>query len=100
MNATFDGSVGAGLLVLGLFLALAVLSLATFLFWVWMLVDCARLPDDATQPNQRVLWTLALVFANILAAVIYYLAVKRPADAARRAGGSVRRVDRFPRTHG
>ncbi len=87
-------------MVLAVFVALAVLSLATFLFWVWMLMDCARLPDDPTQPNQRVLWTLALVFGNILAAVIYYLAIKRPADAARRAGGSPGRVDRFPRAHG
>lgn len=71
-----------------------------FVFWLAMLVDCARLPDDPSEPSRRVVWTLVLVFTNVAGAVLYYLAVRRPMARARRFGTGAGAPDRFPRHQG
>ncbi len=54
--------------LVGVFLLLGLV----FGFWLWMLVDCIRHPV-----KYKALWILFLIFFNILAAIIYYFAVKR-----------------------
>ncbi len=77
---------------------LVLLGVATaFAFWLWMLVDCARLPDDASEPSRRVVWILVLVFANFAGALLYYFAVKR-VGGGQGGSGTARGGDgRFPR---
>lgn len=41
-------------------------------FWMWMLIDCIT-----HEVNYKVLWIIFLIFCNIFAAIIYYVAIKR-----------------------
>jgi len=70
---TFDiwtlGILGA----IGILLAVA-LGVFFFIFWVSMLVDCLkrRFKND----NDKLVWTLVIIFVGLLGAVIYYFVVK------------------------
>ena len=58
---------------------LAVLIPAS-LFWIWMLVDCAT--NEPSEGNDKLVWTLIVLFANVLGAAAYYL-VRRPQRQAK-----------------
>ncbi len=64
-----------GLLELFLLLPLMGLALLTFIFWVWMLVDCVT--KEASTGNDKLVWVLLLIFTHLLGAVLYFL-VRRP----------------------
>jgi len=51
------------------------LSLLAFIFWLWILIDCAS--KEANQGNTKVVWILIILFANIIGAFAYLL-VRRP----------------------
>lgn len=44
--------------------------------WVWMIIDAAKNEKE----NDLVVWILILVFLQIIGAVVYYFARKRPRD--------------------
>lgn len=46
--------------------------LLLFVFWLWMLIDCAKREFD-----DKALWIVLLIFLNFIAAVLYYFIVKR-----------------------
>lgn len=46
------------------------------IFWIWMLVDCAR--NKALPDTERVVWILVLVFTHLLGAIIYFFAGRTP----------------------
>lgn len=46
--------------------------LLLFVFWLWMLIDCAKREFD-----DKALWIILLIFLNFIAAVLYYFVVKR-----------------------
>ena len=46
-----------------------------FLFWVWMLIDCATKESD--QGNTKIVWIIIIVFTNLIGAVIYFLVQRR-----------------------
>jgi len=56
----------AGLFGLGLFF---------LVFWIWMLIDCIR--NKRLSDNERVVWTLVIVFTHALGAIIYLLAGRK-----------------------
>lgn len=43
-----------------------------FVFWLWMLIDCAKREFD-----DKALWIILLIFLSFIAAVLYYFIVKR-----------------------
>ena len=51
------------------------LSLACLAFWVWMLIDCIR--NKSLNDNERIVWTLVIVFLHALGALIYLLAGRK-----------------------
>jgi len=57
------------LLLLGVGGVFGLLFLA---FWVWMLIDCLR--NKRLSDNERIVWTLVIVFTHALGALIYLLA--------------------------
>ena len=59
------------LLLVLLFIAILVL---TFIFWIFMIIDCAKrtFKDD----TEKILWILVIVLVGILGAIIYYFVVK------------------------
>jgi hypothetical protein len=78
--------VAAGIFGLGIVATIIVglISLVAFLFWVWMIIDCAgrTFPGD----NEKTIWLLLLILVGLftaqgwLVALIYYFAVKRKYD--------------------
>ena len=63
------------LLPLLLMLVIVPVVLLAFVFWVWMLVDCAT--KESSQGNDKIIWILVIIFTHWLGALIYYL-VRRP----------------------
>ena len=58
------------------FFALIFLSvIGSFVFWIWMLVDCVR--RDYKKNDEKLIWVLIIVFAQIIGAIIYYFVIKR-----------------------
>ena len=56
------------------------LMLAGVAFWIWMLVDCIR--SENLTDNQRIVWTVVIVFMHVLGAAVYLLAGRRKVGAA------------------
>ena len=46
--------------------------LLLFVFWFWMLIDCAKREFD-----DKALWIILLIFLNFIAAILYFFIVKR-----------------------
>ena len=51
---------------------ISLLGLLSFIFWIWMLIDCIR--NKRLSSNQRVVWVLVIVFLYALGALIYFFA--------------------------
>ena len=51
------------------------LSLACLAFWVWMIIDCVR--NKSLTDNERIVWTLVIVFTHAIGALIYLLAGRK-----------------------
>ncbi len=45
-----------------------------FIFWIWMIIDCAK--RDFKKDNEKVVWIIVIVLLNAVGATIYYFAVK------------------------
>lgn len=45
------------------------------LFWIWMLVDCAKREPPG---EDRVLWILIIALTHLVGAAIYFFARRRP----------------------
>jgi prolipoprotein diacylglyceryltransferase len=52
------------------------LVLAGYAFWIWMIVDCAT--KESSVGNDKLVWILIIVFAQIIGALIYYFVRRRP----------------------
>ncbi len=53
----------------------AVLALASTVFWVWMLIECAT--KEKTHGNRQMIWIVVIAVANVFGALIYFF-VRRP----------------------
>ncbi len=73
MQVNFSGPLIATML----FFMLLILGLLVFLtvFWILMIVDCAK--RKKLSDSERVAWILILVFLHFIGATIYYFAVKK-----------------------
>jgi Phospholipase_D-nuclease N-terminal len=75
--------VGAVLLGLGalfflpfaVMLLIFVLAIASFVFWIWMLVDAIQ--NRGLSEGEKVGWVLAIVFLHFVGGLIYYF-IGRP----------------------
>lgn len=56
-------------------LLFAVIGVLGTIFWIWMLIDCAT--NEPSTGNDKIVWTLIIVFTHVLGALIYYF-VRRP----------------------
>ncbi|MCP3961110.1 MAG: PLDc_N domain-containing protein [bacterium] len=58
-----------------LFLCFVLVGILGSLFWIWMIVECAtKEPSDG---NDKLVWTVIIVFTHLLGALIYFF-VRRP----------------------
>jgi hypothetical protein len=65
------GMLFGGLEILFL-LFLIPLSMLTFAFWVWMLVDAAQ--NRGLDQNEKIVWILVVALLHFLGALIYFFA--------------------------
>jgi Na+-driven multidrug efflux pump len=64
--------VGELMISLSLFFVLIIpVAIGCFGFWLWMLIDCAT--NEPETGNNKVIWIIIIVFANLIGAVIYWL---------------------------
>jgi uncharacterized membrane protein len=74
MSMTVDlwtlGAIG----VVGVLIAIA-LSVLIFIFWISMLIDC--LQRKFKKDNDKLVWTLVIIFVGVIGATIYYFLVKK-----------------------
>jgi hypothetical protein len=47
----------------------------SFIFWIWMIVDCATNPT--LRGSDKIVWLLVIIFLHFLGAFIYFLVGKR-----------------------
>ena len=66
------GSTVVGLVFL---LIAAVIGLAVFGFWLWMLIHA--LTNKGIQDGEKIAWVLVVFFGSVLGAIIYFF-VARP----------------------
>jgi hypothetical protein len=54
-----------------LFVFAGLVSLASFVVWLWALIDAIKNP--ALDSNERLIWVVVIVFTSLLGAVIYFI---------------------------
>lgn len=57
-----------------LMLFIIVIGILLFVFWIVMLIDCAK--RNFKRDSDKVVWILVIIFLNLLGASIYYFVVK------------------------
>lgn len=73
MEALMAGGFGCvWCLVVGVALTVAV---GGTILWIWALIDC--LTKEGDEHNNRLIWTLVIVFTHAIGAIVY-LVVRRP----------------------
>ncbi len=76
-------NLGGGEILLILALFLAPLVLASFVFWIWMLIHAIQ--NKGLSDGEKIAWVLVILFLHFLGALIYFL-VGRPKQRLRAAG--------------
>ena len=59
-------------------------GLAAFMFWVMVLADC--LLNETREGNERIVWTLVIIFTLVIGAGLYYF-LRRPRRVAEGSAG-------------
>jgi hypothetical protein len=57
-----------------LIMLIAVVFILLTVFWIWMIVDCAK--RDFKKENEKVVWILIIVLVGVIGSIIYYFIVK------------------------
>ncbi|MDI6900303.1 MAG: PLD nuclease N-terminal domain-containing protein [Anaerosomatales bacterium] len=65
----------------GLQVAIIVYGAIQLAVQVWALVDLLRTPAERLQTGKKWLWAIVVLFFNMLGAIIYFVAGKKPAEA-------------------
>ncbi len=54
--------------------AIAILAVFVLIFWIWMIVDCAK--RKFKNDIEKIVWILVIVLATWLGAFIYFIVIK------------------------
>ena len=57
-------------------LTIVAIAVLAFIFWILMLIDCAK--RKFKNNNEKVVWIVVIALLGALGAAIYYFAVKLP----------------------
>jgi Phospholipase_D-nuclease N-terminal len=66
----------------GCIFALVLFGIASTVFWIWALVDCAT--KEPNEEGQKVIWILVILFLHFLGSLLYVF-IRRP-DRLRQFG--------------
>jgi heme/copper-type cytochrome/quinol oxidase subunit 2 len=69
-------------------------ALCGFLFWLWMLIDCATKEPD--QGNTKIVWIIIIVFTNLVGALVYFFVQRAKRMESYYAGADPSRPDSSP----
>ena len=58
-----------------LFVILLFVYITSFVFWIWILIDC--LGKETDKGNARLIWAVIIVVTYIIGAFLYYV-IRRP----------------------
>jgi hypothetical protein len=58
-----------------LVVSFASVALLASMFWIWMLIDAAT---KETDPHDRLLWVVIIIFTHIVGAAIYFVLRRTP----------------------
>ena len=63
--------------------ALVILGIILVIFWIWMLVDCAK--RKFKNSVEKIVWILIIVFMGWIGALVYFIVIKsiNPSGLAR-----------------
>lgn len=82
VHAEGEGSAALGAASILFFLVMFIIpflvigiGIFSLVFWILMLVDCAKREFD--EENEKITWILVLALTGIIGAIIYYFMVKR-----------------------
>lgn len=59
---------------------LAVLAIASFVVWIWALVDC--LTNRGLDGTEKLVWVLVIIFLHFLGAILYLLLGRKETPSA------------------
>ncbi|MGK0208856.1 MAG: prolipoprotein diacylglyceryltransferase [Patescibacteria group bacterium] len=59
-----------------LWMSLVGIAIAATVFWVFMLIDCAK--RKFKSEDEKIIWIIVLAITGVIGALVYYFAVKRP----------------------
>ena len=72
--------VGSGVFSLLALLIGAVISLAGFIFWLWMLIHA--ITNKGLQDVEKIVWVLVIIFLPFLGSIIYFFIGRPKGEAA------------------
>jgi membrane protein DedA with SNARE-associated domain len=64
------------------------ISFALLAFWLWMLIDC--LQYEKNEENQKLVWTLVIIFTNWIGALIYFFVRRKERKLNEPRNGRIR----------
>ena len=70
---------GAGFMILFI-----IISVLFFVFWLFMLVDCAK--RKFKNDGEKAAWIIVVAIFGVLGAIVYYFAVKAGKDKSKNRG--------------
>jgi len=50
-------------------------SLIVLIFWIWMIVDCAK--RKFKKDGEKILWVLIMIFGTWIGALVYFFVIKQ-----------------------
>ncbi len=78
-GAAIGGLFGLMSLIWAFYCVLIIVGIVVFILWLWMLIDCLK-RENFTEPNDKLIWALVIIFASWIGALLYYFLVKRKLD--------------------
>jgi prolipoprotein diacylglyceryltransferase len=69
---------------LGLMFFIFAVSALSFIFWIFMLVNCAK--RNFKNDNDRIVWLLIIILLGIIGAIVYYFAVESNPEYNKKSG--------------
>jgi len=75
MDGIMFGSITAGIFGLLFMLVTAVIGIACFAFWLWMLIHA--ITNKGLADTEKIIWVLVVIFLPFLGSILYFF-IGRP----------------------
>lgn len=62
-----------GTAAVAIILLIIAAAIFAFVFWIWMIVDCAR--RNFKNDTEKIIWIIVIVLGQLVGALVYYLVI-------------------------